>query len=172
MEFYRISQNRNIRNSIQLEALPCTNQKSKGPVFIRGTVQNTGDYVFFPPIIEHTKLVISDEVKVIWESMQAGWRYEPCVIGNVEQKIVRVYWIAEAKYVAALSDQTEYQKDGTFKKIVLKEDEVRYQKVFAIRNRKKTYYVVEKAVAEKMLEQHIHGFILQKLETDGGGEHG
>lgn len=56
--------------------------------------------------------MISEPVKTIWDCYQSGWGYRLCALGNIEQKRIQVYWLAEAKLIDGLSGKTEYQKDG------------------------------------------------------------
>ena len=109
--------------------------------------------------------MISEPVKTIWDCYQSGWGYRPCALGNIEQKRIQVYWLAEAKLIDGLSGKTEYQKDGSLTRIVLSKEKIQFQKIFAIRNLHRTYYIAEKEVLERMLQKHIHGFIFEQVET-------
>lgn len=64
-----------------------------------------------------------------------------------------------------LSPYTEYEKDGSLKKIVLSEEKIQFQKVFALQNLHKIYYIAEKEIVERMLQEHIHGILYQQVEV-------
>lgn len=164
MDYYRICQDKRIPNQIR-PVLPKLENRNGKPIFVRGVLESPREYAYFPPMIEDSVLMLSDPTKIIWECYQLGWEYYPCALGNIEQKRIQVYWIAEPKWVDGLSENTEYQKDGTIKKIVLSKNKVKSHKVFAFRNLHKTYYIADKEVIEKMLQEHIHGFTYERVET-------
>lgn len=164
MNYYRICQDKGLPNQIQ-PILLNLEPESKKPIFIRGRLEAPQEYAYFPPLIEAPVLMISEPVKKIWDCYQSGWRYRPCALGSIEQKRIQVYWIAEAKLINGLSEKTEYQKDGSFKRIVLSKEKIQFQKVFAIQNLHKTYYIAEKEILERMLQEHIHGFIFEQVKT-------
>lgn len=164
MNYYRICQDMSLPNQIRpiLSKLDLFDEK---PVFIEGSLETPLEYAYFPHFIERPALMVSHQVKSIWESYQTGWKYRPCALGNIQQKRIQVYWLARARLLDGLSQYTEYEKDGSLKKIVLSEEKIQFQKVFALQNLHKIYYIAEKEIVERMLQEHIHGILYQQVEV-------
>lgn len=169
-EYFRVWQDKELRN--QIKPLEMQNRKweSGTPVFIRGHVENPEKYIYFSPIIEDRILLISDAVKRIWEDYQTGWNYYPCALGIVEQRKVQVYWIVETDTADVFSDSTEYYKDGTLKNMILSEKKIEKQKLFSVCVQKKRYLIIEKDILERMLQEHICGFRFEKIMVERAEE--
>lgn len=163
MEYYQLSQEMTIQNQIKpiikKETFPSEKDK---PVFIPGIVSRERDYIYFLPIIEKPILMVTDEVKTIWEIYQRDFLYFPCVVGHVLQGKVKIYWRVIPKVVDCIDKQTTYHKDGTIDQLYLSEEQIGYQKVFQVKH--KQQLIVELEVLEQMWKKKIHGFHFQRVK--------
>jgi len=165
MEYYRVTQNRKLRNQIIPEIPGSDKLHSKEAIFIAGRCKDA-DRVVFPPMIETQPLLLADGVKKIWDAYQIGGDYQPCALGHIEQKRIEVYLRAKLMQIDGLSDLTEYYLDRSLKKIVLSARRVRNKKVFSICYQRKEYYFIDLEILEQMFQNHIYGFQFEKITHD------
>lgn len=159
MEYYRIEQKENIRNTIWPKyPSPSEIWGKDDPFFLPGTAAMPVEKLAFLPFYESNVFLISDPLKNIWESYQKGGRFRPCAFGSVEQRRVLPYCFTMPRIIEAVHSDTEYHKTGEVKELCLDRGQVGANRVFGIKTLRRMILIISGDVLEEMMRQKIIGY--------------
>lgn len=113
----------------------------------------------------------SDALKTIVEKYNIYIRFKKVYIIDPTSGNDMIYWLADYPQVDVLSPATEYHAhDGSVKRLVLDRIKLRGHHIVQIcgPRRGESYIVISLLAAESFLRRGLSGFILEKVEQDGG----
>lgn len=111
--------------------------------------------------------MLSDELKCIWEQYQPSLVWRQVVLADQHTRTQRLCWLmACTEVINALSPLSEWNKDGTLKKMVLDERKLRGHKVCRVQGAGAPEVIVDLDVAECMLRFPLKGIQLQRLQIE------
>lgn len=120
------------------------------------------EYIDF---IQRPVPLISDSLKTILSKYQKGIFYKLAVLADTQKMVQSLYWLFVPETVACMSEESEWNKNETLKKIVLDRSRVGPYKIFKIADPLEDYLIVDLDVAESILKYKCKGIILKKIET-------
>ena len=159
MEYYRITQKKNIRNVILPRFPSPTEIWSKAePLFVPGTANEQEEELSFLPLYEGNAFLICGSMQAVWQTYQKGGRYRPCAFGSVEQRRVLPYYFAVPRILECIHQDTVYYKNDTIKELILDRESIGAHKVFGIRTLHSIRLILSEDVLEELLRKNITCF--------------
>lgn len=166
MEYYRITQKDNIRNTIMPGKVSASEIWEKdSPFFLPGTADRPEEELVFLPFYEGSAFLISDPVKTIWERYQMGGRYRPCAFGSVEQRKIVPYCFMAPKMIDCIHPDTEYHKNGDVRMLCLDGGIIGANRVFGVRTWHCIRLIIAEDVLEEMMREGITGYNWEKISV-------
>lgn len=129
-------------------------------VFVNGDT----DYVC-PDFIERPVVLVSDTMKKVFEMYDDDVIFKCAVLTNVSEESQRVYWLMLVDRLDCLSEQTEFDKTGGVKRIVIDPDRAKGHAVFRIKGIAETTLVINLDIAESLLRRELFGMKISEIET-------
>lgn len=159
MEYYRITQKKNIRNII-LPKFPSSTEiwHRTEPMFVPGKAAETEGELSFLPLYEGNAFLICGPMQAVWKMYQKGGRYRPCAFGSVEQRKVLPYCFTVPRILECIHPDTVYYKNDTIKELVLDRESIGAHKVFGIRTLHSIRLILSGDVLEELLRKNITCF--------------
>lgn len=166
MDYYRIMEPTDL-HSVLRPHLPSNTQiwSGKEPIFLPGSVQGRGREEIFLPFYESRVMLISSEIKSIWQSYQKGGRYRPCAFGSIGEGRIKPYSFMLPRVMEEVHPSTEYFPNGEIKKLVLDKERIGSQRVFGVCSLRHLRLIVAEDVLEEMLRKSITGFCWKRIEV-------
>jgi|LSQX01.3.fsa_nt_gb hypothetical protein len=130
-------------------------------VYIKEKVEN--EYLDF---IDKPVHLISEKMKQIFEMRQKDIFFKPVVLADMKRMKQDLYWLAMPTKVECLSDMSEFNKDGSLRKLVINQMKASDYRVFKIEGVLENYLIVNTDIAESILRNELFGFILKKIEKE------
>lgn len=125
--------------------------------------ENNG--VSYTDFLEKPLLLVSDTFKIMANLYNRDYVYRIVVLTEKSGK-QSVYWHIDMPEADCLSPRSEYNHDGTLKKIVMQESAAQGRSLLRIKNVHWSAYVIRLDLAESILRRELGGFVLEKLEHD------
>lgn len=122
------------------------------------------DYIDY---IERPYPLLSDPFKRLVQRYEPKMPLKSVVLMDSTNMIQRLYWLMVPPTVACLSDESEFHRDGTVKKLVIEEELAASYTIFKVEGLKEDYVIVNLAIAESLLRRAYRGIRLHKVQTTG-----
>lgn len=113
------------------------------------------DYVDFT---DRPVILVSDRFKEVLELYCESAVYSPVVLSEIKRDVQKLYWYLKPPKVDCLSEQTEFHKNGTLKRLVIKPDLAAGHRVFQIDRILENYMVIDLMALESLLRRGYIGF--------------
>ncbi|MED0673641.1 serine protease [Aneurinibacillus aneurinilyticus] len=126
--------------------------------------KTTNEYVDF---IQRPIPLLSDQCKQIIEKYVPHMHFKSVVLVDRKQMRQDVYWLIAPPRINCLSDESEFHKDGTIKRLVIDEQKAISHKIFRIDGILEDYILISLDVAESLLRRNFTGIRLKKVEKEG-----
>lgn len=121
---------------------------------------------YFPDIfLSNNKWFISERFKEVISIFDPDIFLGLMVFINLEKQKQFVFRILEAYPRKAISSESQFNKDGTIKELVLEETKIKPFKIFKIKTEKEEFTIVSLEIAEKILRENIVGIDFIKIKT-------
>lgn len=120
----------------------------------------------YTDFIEKPLLLVSAEFTTVVRLNNKDYTYRSVVLTEEKSEAQRVYWNMAMPETNCLSPRSEYNHDGTLKRIVIREDAVQGRSMFKIKNIHWSVYVIRLDLAESVLRRKLYGFTLEELEHE------
>lgn len=174
MEFYLFSQDKTIPNAVEpvgiLKTLDRDMVNSENLHMMDGLAvqfeikeSSNVEYVDF---IESPVPLVSGRLKDILAKYDKKVFFKPIFLADIKRSRQDVYWFMIPENVECLSPKSEFNKNGTLKRIVIDEERVKYCKVFKIKGIMENLIVIRLDVAESILRRGFFGINLTRLEKE------
>lgn len=121
------------------------------------------DYVDFT---DRPVILVSDRFKEVLEIYCEQTVYFPVVLFEIKRDVQKLYWYLKPPKVDCLSEQTEFHKNGTLKRLVIKPDLAAGHRVFQIDRILENYMVIDLMVLESLLRRGYIGFRPELIEIE------
>jgi hypothetical protein len=125
--------------------------------------QDTTEYVDF---IEKPVPLLSDRCKQIIEKYVPKLYVKSVVLKDMKRLRQELYWLIVPPRIDCLSEQSEFHKDGTLKRLVIDESKAAPYKIFKIEGIMEEYILISLDVAESLLRRDFTGIRLKKVEKE------
>ncbi len=172
MRYYRIRQDRHLRNRITFQDLEgCPNL-----VFDKGTIRDfkrssvlyvQGDKNSqYPDLFESPVLLISEKLFDIIRYYDTEVEFRIAVLTDLKQKRQDVYRLMVPKVEDALSEQTIYFKNGFLDTPVLKRNLCPQRRIFYVTEGYTYQLIVTEDVLESILARNSIGILYEEIKTE------
>ncbi len=133
------------------------------PIQILIKEKEESEYLDF---IEKPVLMISEKMKQVFEMYQKDIFFKPVVLTDTEKMMQVLYWLTIPQKVKCLSKKSEFNKDGSLRKLVIDSKKASLYKVFKIDGILEDFIIVNTDIAESMLRRDLYGFLLRKIDNE------
>lgn len=174
MDYYIISQDTRIDN--YAEPLNASNLIGKystegmndnfktTPVVVHIRDKAENEYIDF---IERPRSLVSDKLKQLLEGYQKDIFFKPVVFTDVKRMKQSLYWFFAPPKVDCLSKDSEFNKNGTLKRIVICESKAIGKNVFLTEGTIEECIILSQDVVEIILRKCDYvGIIFKRVEKD------
>lgn len=124
---------------------------------------NRSVYIDF---IENPVPLVSDKLKELLGKYEERIFLKPVLLADIKHLRQDVYWLLVPDSMDCLSSKSEFNKNGTVKRIVIDENKIRFRKVFKIKGILENLIILRLDVAESLLRRDFTGIRLKKVEMD------
>jgi predicted RNA-binding protein len=125
------------------------------------TEKKENEYVDY---IERPGLLISDNLKEVFEKYKEEIISRPVVLSDKKNKKQTVYWQIAIKAIDCISDKSEFDKNGTLKKLVIDEKKAGLKRIFKVKGILENIIIIRLDVAESILRRDFTGIALKRIE--------
>lgn len=116
--------------------------------------------------IECPVQLVSDKLKRLLEKYDSSVFFIPVMLADLKNERQEIYWLMVPDVKDCLSPQTEFNKDGTLKKLVIDERKAALFKVFKVKGLLENLLVIRLDVAESILRRDYAGIKLKKVAKE------
>ncbi|HEX2954961.1 MAG TPA: DUF1629 domain-containing protein [Bacillota bacterium] len=116
--------------------------------------------------IERPVPLVTDAVKQIMEKYDPKLFLKPVVLADPKRMRQELYWLVLPKMLDCLSKKSEFNKNGTLKRLVIDEEKVGGTMIFRIHGTLEEQIIINLYVAESMLRRGFTGFWLKRVEIE------
>lgn len=166
MDYFILSQDRRIKGFVNYSDVK--NLKIKEilqdkitPISLQ--VNNEKDYDYLD-IIEGDITIVSEKLKVLLEKYDENIFFRPLVFQDLEKQKQSLYWISVFEEVDCVSDKSEFNKNGTIKKLVINKEKAKGYRIFTIKGTLEKIIVVSLDLAESILRRGFLGIKINKIK--------
>lgn len=121
----------------------------------------------YPDFIQNPIPLVSDKFKRIIGEYQCETLFKPIVLADKKRMHQHLYWIAAPGRTDIISSRTEFNKDGSVKRLVIDVSYFFRKNVFMLDGIVENFLVISLEVAERLLRENFDGIILKKIEKEG-----
>lgn len=172
MRYYKLKQDRNLRNAISFEGFAgCPDNvfdKEIVKTFRRATtlfVKGTSESVY-PDLVQSPLLLISEKLYKILRFYDSDTIYKVVVLTNIDLKRQEVYRLMVPETENYLSEKTVYLKNGIIDKIVLKKELNPHRRIFYVTEGITHHLIVTEDVLESILSRDSVGIKYEEVEVE------
>jgi hypothetical protein len=169
MEYYRLAQDERIVEyayPLNLSRRELVNQIAAAIEDKKAAVQfYVNEHSYYMDWLDYPLCMLSDKFKQICEQYQTDLVWKQAVLANTQAMTQRLYWILSTDEVDCLSSSSEWNKDGTLKKMVLDEQKIGARKICKVQGSLTHEVIVDLDVAECILKFNLTGIRLYKIDT-------
>jgi hypothetical protein len=122
-----------------------------------------GEYVDF---IASPASLISDHLKQLYQQFDPQIFFKPLVLADVTKMRQELYWLVNPPRCACVAAESEFNKDGTIKRLVIDRRKAGGKWIFKVAGLMEHWIVINLGVAECMLRRDYCGVKFQRVETD------
>lgn len=123
----------------------------------------------YPDFIENPVFLVSDELKKVFEMYDETLIFKTVILANLEAQTQHIYWLVLTDIIDALSDKTEFYKNGWEKNIFINDEKVDRRKIFQIKGLRKNQLIIHLDVAESILRREFNGIDFEEVGTEKEG---
>lgn len=174
MQYFLMRLDKRIENIITFTDFPEDNHalllKEQAKTFKDITtlfVEGDSDVVY-PDFIENPVFLVSDELKKVLEIYDSTLIFKTVVLSNLKEETQKIYWLVLTDILDALSEKTEFYKNGWEKRILIDEEKTEGHRIFQVEGLQRNELLVHLDVAESILRRDFKGIELKKVESDVG----
>ncbi len=177
MEYFILSQKENIPNTIKLNLKPDSDYERR-QIAEKKDAERIKDvsivyvkdkkFSFYPDVIDIPTFLVSQKVKEVFTSYDFSIIIKCVILTGEASDTKKVYWMPLMDCIDCMAPETEYDKDGSLKKLVLKEAVIKNKKIFRVANLKECPVVINLDIAESLLRRFLSGIRLTKIEIKKG----
>jgi hypothetical protein len=109
--------------------------------------------------------LVSDKLKYILKKYDEEIFFKPVVLLDGKAENQELYWFIVPKEVDCLAEETQFNKDGSLKKLVIDKRKIGKAKIFTIKGVLENLLIVRLDAAESILRRDFTGIKLKKLES-------
>jgi hypothetical protein len=120
----------------------------------------------FIDIIEKPVLLISDKIKQVFDMYGNDELYKPVVLGNSKNMETCLYHLIVPKRAECLSKSSEFNPDGTVKRLVLDGSKIISEHIFSVNGIREYFVIVDLDVVENIIRSDYLGIKLKRVEVD------
>ncbi|EQB90142.1 hypothetical protein J2Z44_001682 [Clostridium punense] len=172
MQYFSIGQDKQVQNCISFTDFKTDEHaillKEDADTFNDITtifVEGQGDSLY-PDFIESPVFLVSDELKKVLAMYDDTLIFKTVILSNLKEQSQKIYWLLLTDILDALSEKTEFYKNGWEKHIVIDHKKVQGYKVFQIKGLKKSRLFIHLDVAESMLRRNFKCIEYREIETE------
>lgn len=133
------------------------------PVQLSIKEKEENEYLDF---IEKPVPMISEKMKQVFEIYQKDIFFKPVVLTDIKKMKQALYWITIPPKVKCLSGKSEFNKDGSLRKLVIDSKKASFYRVFKIDGILEDFIIVNTDMAEGILRRDLFGFLLGKTDQE------
>lgn len=165
MNYFILSQDSRVDNAIKksnvksLEGKDLTINKFS-PIALR--IKGDENKIY-GDLIEGKITLVSDNLKSLIEKYDENIFFRPFVFQDIENKIQSVYWFAIFEQLNCLSKESEFNKDGSLKKLVIDKDKANGYRIFKVNGIIEDYIIISLDLAESILRRDFLGLKIKKI---------
>lgn len=148
--------NRDFVRNADIEAL------NTDPVMVYIKEKDECEYI---DIIDRPVLLISDKIKQVFDMFGKEGFYKPVVFGDPKHMETHLYHLVIPKKVDCLSRLSEFNPDGTIKRLVLDSNKLRGEHIFSVKGIHECFIIVDLDVVENIIRSDYIGIKLKKVEV-------
>ncbi len=120
----------------------------------------------FIDVIEKPVLLISDKIKQVFDMFGNGEFYKPVVIGDPKHMDTHIYHLVIPNKVECLSKLSEFNPDGTIKRLVLDRSKLLGEHIFSVDGIREYFIIVDLDVVESIIRSDYLGIKFKSVEVD------
>ena len=179
MEYFILSQKGNIPNTVEVRIKANAPNEPKSELLKEQTDQIkavtripvTSDVNnFYPDVIDGPVFIVSDQIKKLIEIYDDSPVWKCVALLDHVLKKQSIYWLPLLDKIDCVSDETEFYKDKSLKKLVLDKEKIGNSKIFRVASISRKLVVVNLDIAESILRRFFQGIKLEKVDCVGGNE--
>lgn len=170
MEYFVLEQDRRIVDAVIPVGIDITHE-----AFKRMNIQEQDDlavqyyvkdnsHIEYIDFIERPVPLVTDGVKEVFELYEPQMFFKPVVLADPKRMRQDLYWLVIPELHECLSSQSEFQKNGTLKRLVIDKMKVGRYKVFRIADTIEEKLLVSLHVAESLLRRGFCGIHMKRVE--------
>lgn len=174
MEYFVISQDKRIENVVEpigiLKEINKEILNKEGikhmddmPVQFDIKEKSSSEYIDF---IEKPVLLVSDNLKKILNKYDKKIFFKPVVLCDRKEEKQDLYWLMVLDSIDCLSPKSEFNKNGTIKRLIIDEKKIGNFKIFKVNEVMEDLVIIRLDVAESLLRRDFTGIKLKKVERE------
>lgn len=174
MEYYRLNISNEVINPIQIEGLDPNYYKNnysiedyeKLPEGLVAFYEYTED-MEFPAVVTKPTLLVNTELRDVLQIYKVDYIGKSVKVFAKDRKVLiaPTYWAINYEELECLSEQVEWNSNGTVKKLILKRNAISDKHIFKVKGTLENFIIVSMAVAESILRRKIYGVGFEKVEV-------
>ena len=174
MDYFLITEDNRIINRIEPMGITKAvfkevSSEEDEPMLFHLKEKSQNDYVDF---IDRPVPLVTDRCKEVLKMYSKQTIFAPVILYETKRDTQELYWYVKPPKIACLSEQTEFNKNGTVKRLVINPGQVAGHRVFQIDQVMENFIVVDLIVLESLLRRGLIGFrpelIQMESELTGG----
>ncbi|MBC2582568.1 serine protease [Clostridium sp. DJ247] len=138
-------------------------KKDEMPIQFDIKEKSSSEYIDF---IEKPVPLVSDNLKKLLQKYDKKIFFKPIVLCDRKQEKQDLYWLMVPDSIDCLSDKSEFNKDGTLKRLVIDKKKVGNFKIFKVNGIIEDLMLVRLDAAESILRRDFTGIKLKKVEKE------
>lgn len=131
------------------------------PIYLK-----SGSHKRYIDFIENPVTLVSDQLKQILEKYEPKLFFKPMMLMELGKRPPRqeLYWLMAAQRIDCLSPQSEFNINGTLKRLVIDDKKISREKIFQIKGIIEDLLLIRLDVAESLLRRDFTGIKLKKVQ--------
>jgi hypothetical protein len=170
MEYFVLEQDRRIVDAVVPVGIDIPHQAFKRLNIEVQDELSVQYYVKDNPHIEYVDFIerpiplVTDGVKEVFERYEPQMFFKPVVLADPKRMRQDLYWLVIPELLDCLSPWSEFQKNGTLKRLVIDPIKVGKTNVFRIADTIEEQLLVSLHVAESLLRRGFCGIHMKRVE--------
>lgn len=164
MDYFILSQDRRVKNFIDnsdLKSLKNMNILADRITPISIPVNNEKDNEY-GDFINGDTVIVSEKLKVLLEKYDENIFFRPIVFQDVNKRKQSLYWIAVFEELDCLSKESEFNKNGTIKKLVINKELANGYRIFTLKGTMEKLIIITLDLAESILRRGYVGIEIKR----------
>lgn len=159
MDYFLLSQDNRVPNPVEplgvsKALVDPANNDGLSPVPLLVKSKEYSEYVDF---IARPLPLVSERLKQLLQAMEKAITFIPVVLTDLERGKQQLYWGLYPPKVECLSPDTQFNKNGTIKELVLKPEPIAAVRLFQVDRTMENFIVANLIVVESILRRKITG---------------